>query len=106
MNFLSSLLNEHSISLLILFISTPLLAYFHFYFKPNEYHRMVKKFESMSEQQFFTARKTYARLSMESGKAYTNVELNRIIKKNNLNQKLKNLLLTNLQDNQLHTIFT
>ncbi|ERH42929.1 hypothetical protein N751_16155 [Legionella pneumophila str. Leg01/11] len=43
MNFLSSLLNEHCILLLIFFLSTPLLAYFHVYFKPNEYHRMVKK---------------------------------------------------------------
>lgn len=93
MNFLSSLLNEHSFSLLILFISTPLLAYFHFNFKPNEYHRMVKKFESMSEQQFLTARKTYARLSKESSRAYSDIELNRIIKKHNLNENEINLWL-------------
>ena len=88
MNFLNSLLNEHSISLLILFISTPLLAYFHFYFKPNEYHRMVKKFESMSDAQFLTARKTYARLSKDSSRAYSDVELKRIIRNNNLNDGL------------------
>lgn len=82
MNFLSSLLNEHSSSLLILFISTPLLAYFHFYFKPNEYHRMVKKFESMSDAQFLTARKTYARLSKESSRAYRDVELKGVLWKN------------------------
>ncbi|QBS13539.1 hypothetical protein E4T54_11955 (plasmid) [Legionella geestiana] len=86
MNFLNSLLNEHGILLLILFVSTPFLAYFHFYFKPNEYHRMVKKFESMSEQQFLTARKTYARLSKESSQAYSDVELKRIIINNNLNE--------------------
>lgn len=86
MNFLNSLLNEHCIPLLIFFISTPFLAFFYFYFKPNEYHRMVKKFESMSEQQFLTARKTYARLSKESSQAYSDVELKRIIKNNNLNE--------------------
>lgn len=86
MNFLSSLLNEHGTLLLILFILTPFLAYFHFYFKPNEYHRMVKKFEAMDEQQFLTARKTYARLSMESSQAYSDVELKRIIINNNLNE--------------------
>ena len=93
MSFLSSLLNENGIYLFILFISTPLLAYFHFYFKPNEYHRMVEKFESMSEEQFLTARKTYARLSMASGQAYSDVELNRIIKKHNLNENEINLWL-------------
>lgn len=86
MNFLSSLLNEHFIPLFILFISAPLLAYFHFYFKPNEHHRMVKKFESMSEQKFLTARKTYARLSKESSQAYSDVELKHIIRNNNLNE--------------------
>lgn len=93
MNFLISLLNEHSISLLILFISTPLLAYFHFYLKPNEYYRMVKKFEAMSEQQFLTARKTYARLSMESMQAYSDVQLKRIIRNNNLNEDEEHLWL-------------
>jgi regulator of sigma D len=86
MHFLSSLLSENNISVLMLFISTLLLAYFHFYFKPNEYHRMVKKFESMSEQQFLTARKTYARLSMASSQAYRDVELKRIIRNNNLDE--------------------
>lgn len=74
-------LNEHRISLLIAFISIPLLAYSHVHFKRNTYHRMVKKFESMGEQQFLNARKTYARLSMESMQAYSDVELKRIIKK-------------------------
>lgn len=86
MNFLS-FLNEHSILLLILFISTPLIAYFHLYFKPNEYHRMIKKFESMSDQQFLTARKTYARLSKESMQAYSDVELKRIIINNQFKLK-------------------
>lgn len=86
MNFIISLLNEHCMPLLILFISAPLLAYFQFYFKPNEYHRMIKKFESMSDQKFLTARKTYARLSKESMQAYSDVELKRIIRNNNLNE--------------------
>jgi hypothetical protein len=92
MNFLSLFLNEHSTLLFILFIS-PFLAYFHFYFKPNEHRLMVKKFESMSEQQFLTARKTYARLSAESRKAYGDVELKRIIKKHNLDENEINLWL-------------
>ena len=86
MDFLNLILNEHSSLLLILLIATPLLAYFHFYFKPNEYLRMVKKFELMSEQQFLDARKTYARLSMESGRAYEDVQLKRIINKYKLNE--------------------
>lgn len=86
-------LNENSISLLILFLSTPLLVYFHLHFKRNTYSRMVKKFESMSEQQFLNARKTYARLSMESGQAYSDAELNLIIKKHNLNEIDENLWL-------------
>lgn len=89
MNFL----NEHSVLLLILLVSAPLLAYFHLYFKPNEYHRMIKKFQSMNDQQFMAARKTYARLSKKSMQAYSDVELNRIIKKHNLNQGEINLWL-------------
>jgi hypothetical protein len=86
-------LKEHRISLLIMFILIPLLAYFHVNFKRNTYHGMVKKFEMMSVQQFLNARKTYARLSMESMRTYRDVEPNRIIKKHNLDENEINLWL-------------
>lgn len=64
-------LNEHRIALLVWYISIPFLVYFHLHFKRFTYHRMVKKFESMNKDEFRCARKSYARINMETRQAYS-----------------------------------
>ena len=88
-----SVSNESRLWLIVIFIASPFLAYFYSYLRKNTYHRMVKKFENMNEQQFFSIGEKYARLSAESRQAWLDVEFRYIIKKHNLDENEVNLWL-------------
>ena len=91
--FKQALLTKSSLWLIIFFIASPFLAYFSSRFKKNTYHRMVKKFEAMNEQQFLYEGERYSRLSAESREAWLDVDLRRIINKHHLDENEINLWL-------------